>query len=250
MKFMQYFSDFRTVAICGGGGKSAILIALARELRVAGRHVLITTTTHLEYPEDRDFGEDMVFAGEEDPRLPEDSGALLAFWYREKIARNRRVAGFTPEKISGYAESCGFDHLIVECDGSRGRPLKVPGESEPQVPVVSDCVIGVIGLSALDAAAGRDTVHRMERFTALTGQGEGERISVETLRSIIAHPDGIFRNAPAAAERVLVLNQADLIPGEQVETVASDLWKALPGLSALWVLSNRPALKIHTYRTR
>ena len=42
-----------------------------------------------------------------------------------------------------------YDVVIVEADGSRGLPLKCPGDQEPVIPDGTDLVIGVAGATAI-----------------------------------------------------------------------------------------------------
>ena len=59
-----------------------------------------------------------------------------------------------PEKIRGLSEEeyrklkTQCDVLLVEADGAKRKPLKVPAEHEPVIPEDTDMVIGIAGASA------------------------------------------------------------------------------------------------------
>ena len=53
------------------------------------------------------------------------------------------------------------DRVIIEADGTKGLPLKVPNDHEPVIPAFADAVIAVAGLSALGCPLG-EVCHRPE----------------------------------------------------------------------------------------
>jgi probable selenium-dependent hydroxylase accessory protein YqeC len=60
----------------------------------------------------------------------------------------------------------GVDVVLVEADGSRMRPFKVPADHEPPVPPQTTLLVPVVGITAVNqpiAAA----AHRPERVVAL-----------------------------------------------------------------------------------
>ena len=106
------------VSFVGGGGKTSLGVRLVREATALGMRAIFTVTTRI-YP----------------PDLPPDC------W----------VAGPpTPEgKLSGlsFAEvaAIGADLVVVEADGSAGRPLKFPQPHEPVIPPCTTIVVPVVG---------------------------------------------------------------------------------------------------------
>ena len=53
---------------------------------------------------------------------------------------------------------------------------------------------------------------RPERVTAINGLLPGDAITPEAVAALVTHPEGLFKNAPPRAARLLFCNQADL-PG-------------------------------------
>lgn len=133
-----------TVAICGAGGKTTLLYALAREAAAAGRRTAVYTTTHIMQPDAPDLAAFHILAPKE----------IEAAWQAGQIA----VAG-TPLRDGRFelpepamrnffhqrAEAC-----FVEADGSKRLPCKFPDLShEPVIPRQATQVVLVFGLSAL-----------------------------------------------------------------------------------------------------
>ena len=61
-----------------------------------------------------------------------------------------------------------YDLVLIEADGSKGKPLKYPAEYEPVIPSFSDHVIVVAGLDALSGRVD-EQIFRWELFGKATG---------------------------------------------------------------------------------
>lgn len=197
------------VALCGAGGKTSLMFALAREWAAAGERILVTTTTKLAMAEVRapwpghraaDIEGVLALAGK--TRNP-----LVA--YRTIDTQRDKAIGFTPDEIDRLAAIGGFARILVEADGSARRPLKAPAGHEPAIPEKADAVIMVAGLSGLGQPLGEDTVFRAEFWRNLSGEALGQPVSARSLARMVTDPCGLARTAPAAAHRALFLNQAD-----------------------------------------
>ena len=128
------------LAVTGAGGKTTCIAALARELMDRGKRVLVVTTTHMYQPEQ--YGV-----------LTDDAAAIVRQMRETGIA----VAGLPCDggKISYIGDAAYHtaarhaDVVLVEADGSRRLPFKVPGVNEPVLPARCDAVLSIAGLSAL-----------------------------------------------------------------------------------------------------
>lgn len=200
----------RLIALCGAGGKTGLMSALVREWSADdGERVLATTTTKLGMDE-LSGPWTPVRAGtvtELVSRSAAQAGALLAYSRRDEDCS--RLLGFSPETVDALAACGRFTRVVVEADGSRRRPLKVPRETEPVFPAAADAVVAVAGLSGLGAPLGDDVVFGADRWARLTGVAPGAPVSAESLARIIVHCDGLMRGAPDRAWRAIFLNQAD-----------------------------------------
>lgn len=113
----------RLIAAVGAGGKTTLLFELARELREMGRRVAVTTTTHMERKGRYGF---VPFG------IPCGDGKI------------KGVSLSAPRELLKE-----YDTVLVEADGSRHLPFKVPAAHEPALPVGADLVIGIAGAQAV-----------------------------------------------------------------------------------------------------
>ena len=117
----------------------------------------MTTTTHMK------IEPDTLLTGEAAPilRALEETGYAMA-----GVREGEKIRALPPEV---YQAACaGADLVLVEADGSRGLPLKFPGEQEPVIPDNADEILVVCGLNGLGKPA-REVCHRLERVTACLG---------------------------------------------------------------------------------
>lgn len=198
------------VSLVGGGGKTTAMFRLADELKALGRRVLVTTTTNIFVPGpeqcDRLFLEGVSDASDL-AGLPAGTIACLGAGIME--GKLRKVKSIDPGFIDGLARAGYFDVILVEADGSKRKPVKAPADYEPVIPPTTCLVLGVIGLDCLGKPVSEDIVHRHELFCACTGAQPGETIDRAVLARLIAAEKGLFKGAPSAGRRVVLLNKAD-----------------------------------------
>lgn len=197
------------VTFAGGGGKTSLLFALANALAATGAPVLCTTTTKMLRPEPTEWlGVDVrPDAGVES--LP-DHGALFAAFPPPDGVDSRKVIGFAPETIDAMRAKRPDAWIVVEADGAAGRPLKAPAEHEPVIPSLTSVAIAVIGLDCVGQAFSPDMVFRADRVAAISGLKPGEPMTPEAIARLVPHPDGMFKNVPPGARRLLFCNKSDL----------------------------------------
>jgi molybdenum cofactor cytidylyltransferase len=195
------------IALTGAGGKSGLMFALAGAL---AQPVLLTTTTHLgawQAP----LAERHLVVDLENEILSQSPNDFHTLLLTGPAGEDNRLSALPDGMLSNLRTLCrerGWT-LLIEADGARRRPLKAPADYEPVVPDWVDGVIVVTGLSALGQPLSAETVHRPERFSALTGLVEGELITLKALETMLANPRGGLQGLPEGARRWLFLNQAD-----------------------------------------
>jgi probable selenium-dependent hydroxylase accessory protein YqeC len=62
-------------------------------------------------------------------------------------------------------------------------------------------------MNALGKPATEAIVHRLPEFLSLTGQREGEPITMQALEAMVCNPGGMFKNS--AGQKHLLVNQAE-----------------------------------------
>jgi probable selenium-dependent hydroxylase accessory protein YqeC len=201
----------RTIALIGGGGKTTLMYALAREMVRQGHAVVTTTTTRI-FPPAPDQSPHLILL-DDDPHLDSLSMGLSRFHH---VTVGRRVSPSTG-KVEGVSEqSCkvflqAAQWVVVEADGAAGKPIKAPEAWEPVIPATTDLLIPVVGLDCLAQPASETRVFRLKRFLELTGLREGELIGPEHIAVAVAHAGGGLKGAPERSIVVPFLNKTDLL---------------------------------------
>jgi len=192
----------RLVSICGAGGKTSLMFALARAWVAAGERVLVTTTTKIATAE-AEGPWPVVTADWADASGP----AVIAVSGPAKDGR--RLVGLAPDIIDGLRAGAAFDRIVVEADGAADRPLKAPADHEPVIPPATDNLVIVAGLNGLGLPLDEDAVFRPELWAARTGLAPGASVTAESLAQMVIDDNGLAKGCPARAERVLFMNRAD-----------------------------------------
>ncbi len=206
----------RVISFVGAGGKTTSIFNLASKLTNRGKSVIITTTTHIYKPENTKVVEeqsalkkalcsnDMVVVGR-----PCDNGKLKC------VEEN-----FLYE-LKEYA-----DYVLIEADGAKHLPIKVPKENEPVIPKCSDMVIGIVGIDCLkrpiekvcfrwQEAINLLTEERMktkgiEEFSNIDGK---HLITEEDIVAIVCSHKGVRKNVKEKSFKVIInkVENEDLI---------------------------------------
>ena len=204
------------VSLVGAGGKTSLMFKLAHEISEAGESVLTTTTTKILNPTPQQSSNLII----------SDHIGTIVKYTEDVFKKNRchitavasqvqpenKLIGLQPEIIDALAATKLFRWIIVEADGAARKPLKVPADHEPVIPISTTHVAGICGLSAVGNPFSNKWVHRPERFAEITGLNIGQPIPGEIVGDILVHESGIFKNTPSSALRLAFLNQAD-VPG-------------------------------------
>lgn len=150
-----HLQDMHSIAICGAGGKTTLLYALAEELRRENKAVLVTTSTHMFQPEEtgvlRFFSAEQIdFASICKPRQISVFGTPC---------EQNKITGIAPMDIDTAMHAA--DVFLYEADGSKHLPVKCHNATEPVIWFGTDAVVCVLGLSALGKPA-QESCHRWQ----------------------------------------------------------------------------------------
>ena len=145
------------IAFVGAGGKTSLIRRLAWEGRARGRKVLVATTTHMFRP--AAYG--VLTQRAEDAALQlEQKGLAVA----GTVSGEEKIA-YVGDEL--YRQICPMaDLVLVEADGSKRLPVKVPRPGEPVVPENGDMVLAVLGISSLGKPA-EEKCFRLEQACRL-----------------------------------------------------------------------------------
>ena len=203
------------IAVVGGGGKTSLIFRLMEEFVAGGKKVIVTTTTHMAYEPDRPFAED----GDTDKIC--DQLKNFGYTVAAGLDCSKGKIGCLPEeKLPEFKKLC--DVLLIEADGAKRLPLKVPGEWEPVIPEFVDLVIGVVGMDALGEPIWK-TCHRPEKVAAFLGKRMEEAVAEDDIVKIAVSEEALRKCVGERKYRIL-LNKADLSEKDNIaEYIAGKL---------------------------
>jgi probable selenium-dependent hydroxylase accessory protein YqeC len=211
-----HIGDFEVVSLVGGGGKTTLMFALARELEAAGRPVVTTTTTRIGAGEPAAYGSPCLLVEKDGGKLPGLIADNLKTYHHvtvvaDNLSSQGKLRGLTAAAVDRMA-AAGPGCIIIEADGAAGRPIKAPNAGEPVFPHRTTLVIPVVGIDSLGTILSEEKVFRPEIVARLTGLSPGEPLTAEAVALLVTHTDGITRGCPAGARIVPFINK--VAPGD------------------------------------
>lgn len=227
----------QSVAAVGGGGKTSLLTAIARQFHAqSGKPAILTTTTKIFAPLPEE-GLQLALGDVEtlSQYLRPYMDACGVSWFarsREGVApvpgdeggQRMKLSGFTPQDIARLKMDDAL--TLTEADGARRLPIKAPGPDEPVLPENLDAVLGVVGLDTLGAPLNKAHVFRPEALSRICGLQIGQEITAEAAGKLCAHPDGLFHKVDEGVRKWIVINKADMAASlEKLEKTAYTIWE-------------------------
>ncbi len=202
MPILPFSLPGRILSFVGGGGKSTLMYALAREQARLGQKVLVTTTTRIFLPDPQYYAAN---AREAEALWASGSFAVIG----TPVLSGTKLA--FPEEALWADLSDKADVILVEADGSRHHPMKVPRSGEPVLLPQTDAVVAVLGLSAMGQPW-------QEVCFGLDVPRAGN-VTEEAAADLLASPEG-SRKGVGPLPYFVVLNQADTplrrVSGEKI----------------------------------
>lgn len=227
------------ICLVGGGGKSSLMEALARDYERSGARVLITTTTKIFPPTAEGCG-----AGKEGAEgvvrplvLGRSAAALQAVLTRAggglsapdetvrgeetlspvvgtAVLSSGKLDGVPTEWVADLRDLPGVEAVLIEADGAARLPLKAPAVYEPVIPACATLVIALCGLDAQWAPLDDEHVHRSALLAQLLDLPAGEELPPEALLPalVLGYQDAV----PENARLVAFFNKADAYPPDPV----------------------------------
>ncbi len=206
------------ISLVGGGGKTTLMFALARELASIRKNVLTTTTTKILESEPWFYGSPLLILEREDRRLMKlVTSGLTRFGYvtvaSERLSEQGKLKGISPQTVDKLAKLVRIPFIINEADGAAHKSLKAPNASEPLIPESTTLVIAMVGIDALGAPLHEEQVFRCDIVSRITGLALGEIVSADAIATLLTHPDGIAKGSLATARIIPFINKIDLNNG-------------------------------------
>ena len=190
----------RIIAVVGSGGKTSLIWRLAEELVQAGKKVAVTTTTHMAIEKERPFALD----GEGAEALIFKHGYVLV---ASIDIQKKKLSSLPYEKLKKLSELC--DVLLIEADGARKKPFKIPMEWEPVIPDFTDLVIAVCGLDSLGKSI-KEAAYCPRETALFLGKKETDIICPQDMIKAVSSRDGLLKGVGEREYRVY-LNKMDTV---------------------------------------
>ena len=238
----------RVISIVGAGGKTSTMYDLAEELAAKGARVLMTTSTHIAKPEQYEtavvpklseldaricggdsagLDQNMAAAGGHTEEIWKNGGLILTAG-KQAEGPNAAWKLAMPDDLGEEAVMeqllTQFDVILIEADGSKRLPLKVPSEKEPVLIPQTGLVIACTGLTAGGKTFG-STCFRFASHGDWLHRNADDGIGAEDLALILMDERGSRKGVDGRYYRVL-LNQADT---EKEQKLAEETACMLPG---------------------
>lgn len=188
------------ISVVGAGGKTTVLHRLAEESVSGGKKVVVTTSTHIVDEEAEYFLSD--------PSVEQIRKCLEQF--RQVWAGMPAPGG----KLKGlaqpvFAEILKWDlPVLVEADGARKMPLKVPAEHEPAIPEETTHVLSVYGLDAVGKPL-KEVCFRCGLACPILKKNDTDTVTAEDIALLAASELGGRKRCPREAAYTVILNKAD-----------------------------------------
>ena len=177
-------------AVCtfiGAGGKSTAMRAVARILSARGIRVRMTTTTRVGIAEFMGFPVSRAETAAEVLQAcdnPEPVRLIVA----DELSAQGKYAGLDPSLVEGL-KICSDSVLLVEGDGSRRRPLKVPTQREPVIPANSSMVLALMGASGFNEPIDEEHCYNHEATSGILAPG-ARRFDAACVAALASSPAG------------------------------------------------------------
>lgn len=188
------------ISIVGAGGKTTFIKQLAAEYKADHIPVIVTTTTHMRIERKPWFlvepslvkmaemleREGMVWIG-----LPDKGQKMKA----------------PPQQILRLVLSLEVP-VIIEADGAKMLPMKVPATHEPVIVPETTHVVNVYGLDALGETF-EDACFRADEAAKLLDREKKDTVGYNEIAALASHKEGGKKGCLPSMKYHVVLNKAD-----------------------------------------
>lgn len=211
----------KVISFVGAGGKTTTMYQLADELAEEGYKVLVTTTTHICRPEHGLTA--LVDHISEIPEIAWKGNVLTAGKLTEQGKLEMPGGLDDPDAVDGLWAA--VDVILVEADGAKRKPLKVPAEYEPVLLPQTELVVACAGLDAIGQPFG-EVCFRMEQEGSWLRRSMQDAVAPDDVALILMDERGSRRYVSELPYRI-VMNKAD--SGAEKEA-AEEVVRSLPVL--------------------
>ena len=203
----RWFLPGAVYTFVGAGGKTTAMKRVADFLSETGVKARLTTTTRVGIDEFDGFPVSVVHVPRDLARALGDEAPILLL-VGGTLPDQGKYLGLeqrTIESASVHADTV----LLVEGDGSRKRPMKVPESREPVIPANTSTVFALMGAGAFDEPIDEAHCYNYQKALALVGK-TGSFFEPREIAALAADPEGCCKGVLSGMAFRLLMNQGDL----------------------------------------
>ena len=188
------------ISVVGGGGKTTTLHRLADEYVRVGKKVVAATTTHIQK--------------EDEPWFLADPSAEEV---KESLERYGQTWVGTPVRGGrlGQMEDQLFSQILswkipvlIEADGARRHPMKIPAGHEPVIIPQTTHLLNVYGIETVGKTM-EEVCFRLELAEQFLGKTRSERITYGDIVKLASSEQAGKKGCPDGAKYTVFINKAD-----------------------------------------
>lgn len=192
------------VSIVGAGGKTSIIETLAKEYDLLGKKVIVTTTTHMFQPERwtwcREESLEIV-----DEYLRKDNVVWIGIPQENNKMKSPNIT-FLDHLANDLINS--KIPMLIEADGSKRLPFKIPNQTEPVILKGTSKVIAVLGLDAYLKPV-KEVCFRYEIVIQYLKKSNEDIITEKDFVEVIRNHWGLHKEVTSKMDYRVILNKAD-----------------------------------------
>ena len=165
-KTMGELPEKPVFSFVGAGGKTTCVLKLADELAGLGMKVFVTTSTHIQHP----FYVGRTGFLDADTKTIKEAGVpgkvVIA---GRKLEQEKKIAGLLETQLEEVLES--YDAVVIEADGEKRYPFKVPAEHEPVIYQITTHILIVESMQAFNRPLS-EVCFRLEKAQEILNQAD------------------------------------------------------------------------------
>lgn len=188
------------ISVVGAGGKTSTIEAIALEYKTICKKAIVTTTTHMYQPDKwpwcKEESLEMV-----NRYLEEEKVLWIGLPYQERKIMSPHLPFLN--RIKEYKVP-----LLIEADGAKRLPFKVPSKNEPVILQGSTMVIGILGMDALCKPI-KEVSFNSELTANYLGKSEDDFLTKEDFVNVIRSCQGLKKGVTQGMKYVVILNKVD-----------------------------------------
>jgi hypothetical protein len=126
-----------------------------------------------------------------------------------------KIIGHSPEFVDSIRRAKPAWAVVAECDGARGKSLKVPGSHEPPLPALTSVYIVVVGADCIGEKLASDGVYKPEEVALVAGVPADAVVDDSVIAATILSPDSYLGRKPPRARMFVLVNKVrpvDVLP--------------------------------------